>query len=318
MRAKKNRAFPVALAFLSLSCAAVWARAAEEPQGAWLRRPHAEAFIQVSPNLRVRQFQRPGRPSLLAEAPSPEIGLRVAVMEPEQNPLSYEVTQASAAVVEEGESFVLARTEVAPQSKLSLDLRAELDAAEPVLRLTYRLTNHGDAERTLSIWSLVALPRKGVGVVAAGDRPRPLRRLVLPFWSAVPNAGFHLGRNSVLLDFDAPLTGNAFKAGVVNELGEVAAVREGEAILMHSPFVPGATYPEGGANITLFQLGGERAWAEIEQVGPLTAVPPGGALERVETLRLFAVTPPVQPTPDAWLKAVQDGRSSAERPSGSP
>lgn len=298
-------------------------------EGVWLRGERVEAFVAVSPRVRVMVLRPreavpggpgvPGAGVLLRQGEAVEVGIRSAFMEPGQVPASYEPANQAGEVVARGPGRVEVATGPGAASGLALVMRVEVVEEAVALpgvrgglpgagvRVTHRFVNHGGAARELAAWSIVSLPRAGFAVVPFGVEPRQVRRLVLPWWARLPQPGLRAGFNAGAFDFEAAVNGGAFKFGAITDAGWVAAIRGRGGIVSLVPRQPGAAYPEGGANVTVFVSGDpDHPWAEIEQVGPLRRVEPGGSIELTETLLLLSFDAPPPPNdPDAARAAVE-------------
>ncbi|HVL53051.1 MAG TPA: hypothetical protein VM344_02185 [Vitreimonas sp.] len=86
------------------------------------------------------------------------------------------------------------------------------------------------------------------------------------------------GRRYIQLRQD-PAAGSKLKAGVRNTRGWAAYVLAGEAFVKEYRFVAGATYPDMGCNTELFT---DPEMLELESLGPLTRLEPGGHVDHVE------------------------------------
>jgi hypothetical protein len=266
--------------------------------GVWLRGSAAEVFVATEPRFRVLSFRARGQSSLLADSKTNEQGLRLAFMEPEQIPASFDVGNQRARVVHQEARRVSAELE--PAAGLRYDVAVELADDEPRLELSYTLTNVGHADRQVACWSLISFALDGTIVVPFGENDRALRRLVLPWWTKWPQPNVAVARAAMTVDASRPIEGNACKIGLVTEPGWIGFARAGSAIISTVVHAPGKTYPEGGANITLYL---DKNRCETEQVGPLTLIGPGESVTMRESLRLVPFTP-AAPDPDALAKAL--------------
>jgi hypothetical protein len=271
-------------------------------RGHWLRTPAAEVFVAIEPQFRVLAFRRPGEASMMAGRETEQHGLRLAFMEPEQIPASFDVGNVPAEVVERSEKSLHAR--LAPAAGLQYEVKLTLAQDRPVLSLDYALKNVDTHARTVACWSVVAYALDGVIVAPFGDQPKARRRLVLPWWTRWPQPHVRFGRDALAMDVSTPVEGNAMKIGITTEAGWVAFIRGSSVLQSSVRFEPNAAYPEGGANVTVFQGAG---WCETEQVGPLVTLKPGESVTMRETLGLLAVAF----EPDASPDAIRDTLPSA-------
>lgn len=274
-----------------------------EYRGQWLRTDTAEVFIAVEPAFRLLQFRSLGGESLFSDAADVgEIGLRLAVMEPEQNAESGAPGAQAGEIVELDDGRATVRLRPANGLRYEIDLSLRDDA--PVLEAAYRLHNESDAERAVACWSMISYELDGRIVAPFGEAPRTRRRVVLPWWASWPQPGVAWGRRAMAADVATPLNGHTYKVGVITDSGWLAFVRGRSALVSSAPFDPAATYPEDGANVTFFVLDKERRWCETEQVGALQRVAPGGYAELRETLTLVEL-PDAPDEPDALRETIE-------------
>lgn len=304
MHAREFGLVAIFLFLLTITCA--WGETVETYdgyQGAWLRTDAAEVFVATEPHFRVLAFRRIGRPSLMADANVAEQGIRLAFMEPEQVPPSFDVGNQPAAFLDRTQRT--ARVQLSPAAGLRYTVELELADDSPLLRLGYVLENVGDAERRIACWSVISFARDGTMIAPFGTRPRSRRQIVLPWWTRWPQPGVTFGRDALAIDCSAELDGNAYKVGLRTDCGWAAFVRGDQALISTTPFDPAGEYPEGGANITLFHSTGQRIWCETEQVGTLQTIRPGEAARLSETLRLVDLPQPVAAEPDALRAQIE-------------
>ncbi len=286
-------------------------------RGVWVRSEAVETFVAVEPKFRVLAVRRPGEASLMADASHSDHGLRLAFMGPDQIPTSFDVGNVPAEIIERSPQKV--RVRLAPADGLRYSVAVTTDADRPRVTLDYELTNEASAARRVGIWSVTSYPNNGVLVMATGEKPRSRRRLVLSWWTKWPQPGIEFGRHAIAADVSVPAAGGVYKVGLINDTGWVAYTRNDQAIVSHSTFDPAATYPEDGANITIFQTDdrtGPRC--EAEQMGPLVDVAAGASTQHTETLELLNIppNPTTLPTMNDILNTADVRRHSIEAAMG--
>ncbi len=271
--------------------------------GVWVRGNAIEAFVATEPRFRVLSIRQVGEESIIAGSQVSDQGLRVGFMEANQPKEAFAVGDQPADVVEQSETRVKVR--LRPAGGLQYTVAIDADPSAPRLRLTYELANIGDAARPLACWSVISYTREGSMIVPLGDKPRPRKRLLIPWWTSLPQPSIHAGREALRVDAGGELDGPV-KIGVVTECGWVAFVRNQTALVSRAPFDPGATYPEDGASITLFQMGPtDTGRSETEQVGVLQQIAPGDAARLVETIDLITLPNPLPAAPDAARQTLE-------------
>jgi len=253
--------------------------------GFWLRTPLVEAFVAVEPQFRILAAKRPGHASLLADRSIKEQGLRLACMEPEQIPSSFDVGNQPARILARTTSST--RLQLAAAGGLGYTVTISLKPGRSRLNLEYELENRSKEPRKIAAWSLMSFAPGGSIMVPFGG-PHSRRKLVFPWWSTWPQPEVNIGTGELLVGTLRPASGDACKIGIITRSGWVAFIRGDEVIVSSSTFMPEATYPEDGANISVFKSGaGGKGRCETEQMSPLTEIQPGKALRFQETLDLF-------------------------------
>jgi hypothetical protein len=100
---------------------------------------------------------------------------------------------------------------------------------------------------------------------------------------------WHWGTKYVMLSQD-PKAQSPQKGGVMAADGWAAYARAGHLFVKRFRYVEGARYPDLGSSVEAFT---NADMLELETLGPLVHLPPGGTVEHVEHWHLF----PNVPTP---------------------
>ena len=261
-------------------------------RGYWLRTTSVEAFIALEPWFRVLSVRRPGQVSLLADSSFSEQGIRLAYMEPDQVPSSFDAGNQPARSLKRTTNS--ARLQLAATGGLRYTVQVRLEADHARLRLDYQLENIGEITRRIACWSVLSFGAQGNIVVPFAKKSRSRRRLVLPWWAAWPQPGAHFGRDALAVDISKEALGDAYKIGVITDCGWIAFIRGGEVIVSSARFARDASYPEDGANVSLFKSGAaNNGRSETEQMSRLQEVSRGRAALFSETLDLFPIEFPL-------------------------
>jgi hypothetical protein len=253
-----------------------------EYEGVWLRSDVAEAFVAVKPFPRVLVFQQTGGPNLLATHRRSLEGVRTWFMEPTQCKLSSRPARQPACVVALSPLHVEVDADAAAEAELRTGMHVTLASDRPELTIRHFMENLSEAPRELAVWSIVAFPQAGHAVIPFAtdgptDKPAKTYRTIVLFEGTQPDdPAFSYSDDELTIDFGQPRT-EATKIGVCTNAGWAAWVGERTALRMDIDHDPVARYPEGGANVTAYLSGGpaDRAWCELEHVGPLQIVEPG-------------------------------------------
>ena len=163
--------------------------------------------------------------------------------------------------------------------------------------VTHRLRNHGPWTIELAPWALTAMAPGGVAVVPLpprGPHPQHLQPTgVLALWPYTDMADprWTWGSRYVMLRQD-PSRPSPQKIGVLAPDGWAAYARAGHLFVKVFRYVAGARYPDLGCCVEVFA---NDAMLELETLGPLAALPPGGDVVHHERWVLFRdVLPPAR------------------------
>lgn len=259
-------------------------------EGRWLTNEHAEVFVAIEPKFRLLSLRKRGQASLMARSSEPHAGVRLAYMEPRQSKDSFDPGEQPGRLVACETSHAIAELQPSDQTQTRYRVEVSLADDAPRLSIALRLENLSDTTRAYAPWLLTSFPRTGRIIVPYGEEPRALRRLALPFWSRLPQQGLRWGFDALMMNLDEPLSGRAFKMGLATDSAWAAYQNGSRVLLSESPRIDHARYPEGNANLTLFQMDADGdAWAEIEHVGALVEIAPGDAAMLEVSLSLLVV-----------------------------
>jgi hypothetical protein len=147
--------------------------------------------------------------------------------------------------------------------------------------LCHELRNVGGRPLELAPWTITQLPLGGTVLLpqapaTPGHHVRPNRTLVLWPYMSWEDARFRPRDGLLLLDAQP---GSSLKLGYFNEAGWVGYVRDGVVVVRRFEPLPGRPHPDLGCNVETY-IGGR--FAELEVLGPLASLAPGGVVTLVE------------------------------------
>ncbi len=173
-----------------------------------------------------------------------------------------------------------------------------LRPGEPRLQVVGHIKNISDHDLTYAAWSLPVLRPGGrafvpfdVGSLTAFDA---IRRLSLWSYTKIDDPRYHFGDRLIRIDQSkvqpAPpgqsgRRDDESKIGVDSAQGWAAYLLDGTLFLKRFPHDPRGQYPDGGATIEVYS---SHEFLELEDLGPLTTIKPGGELMLPEDWWLFA------------------------------
>lgn len=173
------------------------------------------------------------------------------------------------------------------------ELEITLDPGEAQVKVVHRLHNANLWAVELAPWALTLMALDGTAVL-----PLPPRRAhevdllpsnTLSMWSYtdLSDDRWHWGKNLILLRQN-PQRQAPQKIGLGNPSGWIAYVRKGDMFVKYFDYQPDRLYPDGGCNTEVFT---RFDIMELESLGPLVRLEPGGGVEHVERWRLFKNIP---------------------------
>jgi hypothetical protein len=309
---KFYRMFILGVVLVLLPLTALWAKEKPEQQyegwkGVWLKSAAAEVFVIAKPYPRVLVFRKIGEPSHLFTGPNEYIGVRTWFMESQQNDDSPLPARQPGEFKTVTPLKVVVEGATDPATRLRVGLEVSLDPEKPVMRVRHLLTNAGEKDRKVAVWSINALKRDGKIIVPWGEGEKPFRTVVYYPITSAKEPGLQLGLKALGLDLSLPVTTGQMKVGIRTESGWAAHVMGDSVLKVSAPFAVGGDYPEGGANLTVYQTGAAKneGWSEIEHISQSETLKPGRTLSLEEKYSLLTVIPPGEDTPDAWLDALK-------------
>lgn len=184
-----------------------------------------------------------------------------------------------------------------PEAGIQKIVELSMRPGERALHVKSRIRNVSDQPRTYAAWSLPVLRPGGraylpldVGSLTAFDS---IRKLILWSYTEIGDPRYELSDRLVTIDHSrvkaapADQTGrrdDESKIGVDSARGWQAYLRGGTLFLKRFPHDPNGQYPDGGATMEVYS---SAEFLELEHLGPLTTIPPGGEIPFEEHWWLF-------------------------------
>lgn len=168
-----------------------------------------------------------------------------------------------------------------------MEIRMEANANR--VTVLHRLRNENAWDVELSVWALSVMAQGGRAIcpqepfISHEEKLLPARPIVLWHYTDMRDPRWIWGTKYIQLRQD-PDAKTSQKAGVLNTLGWAAYYLKDQLFLKRFPHVPGAAYPDLGCNNEFFTYS---EMLEVESLGPLTKIPPGGEATHTETWYLY-------------------------------
>lgn len=189
--------------------------------------------------------------------------------------------------------FTAPPEDLPPGTKLQKELEIDLAATGSQVRITHRIRNHDERATTLAPWSPTMMRAGGRAILPlspriAMDKDHYLPVGVFGMWSFTDFADprWVLGTSYIQLRQLANSSGR-FKeqmGGIYNSAGWGAYFSRSDLFVKRAAVISGAGYPDFGCNFEVFT---NPDFLELETLGPLVELQPGGAVEHVEQWWLF-------------------------------
>jgi len=220
---------------------------------------------------------------------------------------TYYPDNAPVAVSQHGSAtrFTAQPEELPPGTNLRKELEVELAATGSQVRITQRIRNDDTHSTTLAPWSPTMMGAGGRAILPlspriAMDKDHYLSVGVFGIWSFTDLADprWLLGTAYIQLRHLANPQGRFQEqmGGIYNSAGWGAYFRQGYVFVKRAEVISGARYPDFGCNFEVFT---NPDFIELETLGPLVELRPGGVVEHVERWWLFADVPNGED--DAWI-----------------
>jgi len=258
-----------------------------------------EAIVTTDIGPRVIRYGFVGADNMLAELPDDAVETEFGKWKPwgghrlwhapEAMPRSYVPDNAPIELETKGENALRLTQPVEKQTGIQKEMTVSLDPNGTRLTVDHKLTNRNLWDVDFAPWALTIM--NGGGTVILPQEPYrshddyllPARPLVLWHYTDLSDPRWKFLSKYILLNVDASQE-EPQKIGAANKQGWAGYVRNETLFVKRFPYSDGAVYPDGGCNCEAYTAG---SFVEIETLGALAGVPPGGAVGHVEQWYLF-------------------------------
>jgi hypothetical protein len=174
---------------------------------------------------------------------------------------------------------------------IGVQKRLRVELSEGRLRLEHEIVDTGSAPLTTSAWAITQVDPEGDAWVPLGaDEPGsaflPDRSIILWPYSSLSDPRLSLADELAIVR-GVPGSAGRVKVGTARGQGWVAWRRGSLLFLIEAPLAPGR-HGDMGASVQCYASG---EFVELETLGPVEELPPGGATIHRSTWRLVDVDP---------------------------
>jgi len=219
---------------------------------------------------------------------------------PEAKPRSYFPDSQPVKAVEQGNTLRLIQP-IETTNGMQKEIELTLDPKAAHVTAIHKITNHNLWDVEFAPWTLTVMAPKGKAIFPSElysphpdipDTPGqvidkrfylPVRTLVLWSYTNLADPRWVFTSKYLILKQD-PAATKPQKIGMSNEQSWGAYLRGGHLFVKKVMYQKGATYPDHGCNFETFT---NPSMLELESVGPMTKVPPGGSVTHREDWYLF-------------------------------
>ncbi len=205
---------------------------------------------------------------------------------PEIFPRTYAPDNGTVEHSWDGSTLVLRNSE--GDNGLDKEMRVSLSPTSPRVEVEHRIINRGPWPVELAPWALSVMAPGGRAIYPQEDfrsHPEtlvPARPLVLWHFTDMSDPRWTWGRKYVQLRQD-PKSTTKQKVGFLNKHGWAAYLLGGDALIVRYPYDPRAIYADMGCNTETYT---DPDMLEVETLGPLTRLEPGGYVDHPESWTL--------------------------------
>ncbi|HEX9997393.1 MAG TPA: hypothetical protein VGB45_09640 [Abditibacterium sp.] len=191
-------------------------------------------------------------------------------------------------------------------------IEVSLDSEKAKVRLVHRLTNVVDETQEVGAWMPSVMAPGGIEIIpqppmknhpglGPGDFTADRTLILWPF-TDLSDGRYYFGPKFITLKQHASL--GATKIGLNHSAGWAAYYLDGTLFVKRFSLDAKATYPDRNSNFETFT---NEEMLEIETLGPLTKLAPGGVLEAIEEWELFTDIPEFDHRNDDSIEAALKG-----------
>ena len=204
-------------------------------------------------------------------------------MAPEDPVLTYAPDNSAIRAEVKGEALELTEA-VEKETGLEKQMIVKLASTGPAVEVIHKITNKAGKAREFAVWALTMMAQGGVGIAALPPRGThekdlvPTNPLVMWAYTDFSDRRWQFTKKYLLLRQD-PKNSNAQKAGLFNRDTVGAYLLGSDLFIKRSTALEALRHPDFGCSYETFT---NEQFLEMETLGELSNVRPGGSLEQRE------------------------------------
>jgi hypothetical protein len=175
---------------------------------------------------------------------------------------------------------------------------------KPRVIITHQLKNCGSLPVKCAPWAITQFRQGGTAILPMNNVDTgflPNRNLVLWPYTDLADRNIKLGYYYLLVNASME---SPFKVGFTNPVGWLAYWLEDILFVKYAGVEPQATYPDFGSSSECYC---NNQFLELETLGPLQEIQPGGSIQHIETWQLFYAPARVENEPEVQRLVEQLG-----------
>jgi hypothetical protein len=203
---------------------------------------------------------------------------------PDNGPVRLEKQDAIVRVIQPAE----------PTTGIQKEIDIHMDAKNARVKVVHRLRNCGALDIELAPWALSVMATGGTAIVplplrcSHSEDLQPCNSLTLWKYTNMSDPRWTWGNQYILLRQETTPTVKQQKVGVLAPDGWVGYARAGNLFVKKFQHLADARYPDFGSSVEVFT---NHEMLEVETLGPLASLAPGGHVEHTEQWFLFRNVP---------------------------
>ena len=182
------------------------------------------------------------------------------------------------------DSTILIQQKIEPRTQLQKEMEIRLAGSGAQVQITHRIRNHNLFELRMALWAISVMATQGRAIIplpARGTHDGNLQaQTSLNLWAYtdLQDSRWQIGKKYISFRQD-PAISDPQKIGISSSGGWLAYINAGHTFLKKCAYIDQEEYPDQGS---AFEVYADHKCVEMESLGPLTTIEPGGFATLVE------------------------------------